>query len=51
MAPSWVAAPLAFIDWKDSRPETEFNFMFHRQAANKIVGISDATELFLGGSF
>ena len=30
-----------FSDWNDSRPETELNFKFYRQATNKIVGISD----------
>jgi len=30
-----------FADWNDSRPETELNFKFYRQATNKIVGISD----------
>jgi hypothetical protein len=38
-------------DWKDGRPETEFNFKFYRQATNKIVGISDKTAVFLQGFF
>ena len=36
-----------FADWKDGRPETEFNFKFYRQATNKIVGISDQAAAFL----
>jgi len=36
-----------FSDWKDGRPETEFNFKFYRQATNKIVGISDNAASFL----
>ena len=30
-----------FSEWNDSRPETELNFKFYRQATNKIIGISD----------
>lgn len=40
-----------FSDWKDSRPETELNFKFYRQATNKIVGISDETAAFLARFF
>jgi hypothetical protein len=40
-----------FSDWHDSRPETELNFKFYRQATNKIVGISDRTAAFLEGFF
>jgi hypothetical protein len=40
-----------FTDWNDSRPETELNFKFYRQATNKIVGISDETAAFLRGFF
>ncbi|MBZ9660682.1 hypothetical protein LB523_16635 [Mesorhizobium sp. ESP-6-4] len=40
-----------FKDWKDSRPETELNFKFYRQATNKIVGISDVTAAFLNCFF
>ena len=40
-----------FSDWNDSRPETELNFKFYRQATNKIVGISDETGAFLCGFF
>jgi len=36
-----------FSDWNDSRPETELNFKFYRQATNKIVGISDEAAAFL----
>ncbi len=36
-----------FSDWNDSRPETELNFKFYRQATNKIVGISDEAAEFL----
>jgi hypothetical protein len=38
-----------FSDWNDSRPETELNFKFYRQATNKIVGISDEAATFLRG--
>lgn len=38
-----------FTHWKDSRPETELNFKFYRQATNKIIGLSDATAKFLDG--
>src|SRR5207237_9302896 len=40
-----------FSDWNDSRPETELNFKFYRQATNKIVGISDKATAFLRGFF
>jgi hypothetical protein len=40
-----------FADWDDSRPETELNFKFYRQATNKIVGLSDRTAAFLGEFF
>jgi len=40
-----------FSDWNDSRPETELNFKFYRQATNKIVGISDAAAAFLSEFF
>ena len=36
-----------FSDWNDSRPQTELNFKFYRQATNKIVGISDESGAFL----
>src|SRR5580765_7259816 len=36
-----------FSEWNDGRPETELNFKFHRQATNKIVGISDEAAAFL----
>jgi hypothetical protein len=40
-----------FADWNDSRPETELNFKFYRQATNKIVGISDEAAACLRGFF
>jgi hypothetical protein len=40
-----------FSNWSDSRPETELNFKFYRQATNKIVGISDQAAAFLLGFF
>jgi hypothetical protein len=40
-----------FTAWNDGRPETELDFKFYRQATNKIVGISDAAETFLGEFF
>ena len=40
-----------FSDWNDSRPETELNFKFYRQATDKIVGISDEAAAFLRGFF
>ena len=40
-----------FSDWNDSRPETELNFKFYRQATNKIVGISDEAAAFLRAFF
>jgi hypothetical protein len=36
-----------FTNWNDSRPETELNFKFYRQATNKIIGISDEATAFL----
>jgi hypothetical protein len=30
-----------FTDWDDGKLETELSFKFHRQATNKIGGISD----------
>ena len=38
-------------DWNDGQPGTELNFKFHRQATNKIVGISDETAAFLSVFF
>jgi hypothetical protein len=38
-------------DWSDSRPGTELNFKFYRQATNKIVGISDKAASFLRKCF
>lgn len=35
----------------NGRPETDLNFKFHRQATNKIAGISDATAAFLDQFF
>ena len=40
-----------FTDWQDGRPETELNFKFYRQAANKVVGISDTAAAFLDEFF
>ena len=40
-----------FCNWNDSRPETELNFKFYRQATNKIVGISDDAAEFYADSF
>jgi hypothetical protein len=40
-----------FTDWNDSRPESELNFKFYRQATNKIIGISERTAAFLGEFF
>jgi hypothetical protein len=37
--------------WKDGQPGTELNFKFHRQATNKIVGISEEAAAFLDGFF
>jgi hypothetical protein len=37
----------SFSDWKVRWPETELGFKFHRQATNKIIGISDETVAFL----
>ena len=36
-----------FSEWNDSRPETELNFKFYRQATNKIIRISDKAAAFL----
>lgn len=38
-------------DWADGRPGTELNFKFHRQATNKIVGLSAEAAAFLDGFF
>ena len=40
-----------FRNWNDSRPETELNFKFYRQATDKIAGFSDACAAFLEGFF
>lgn len=40
-----------FTAWDDGRPETELNFKFHRQATNKIVGLSDAVATYLNTFF
>jgi hypothetical protein len=40
-----------FSRWNDSRPETELNFKFYRQATDKIIGISDEAAAFLRGFF
>ena len=40
-----------FSNWNDGRPETELNFKFHRQATNKIIGISNKAAAFLRGFF
>jgi hypothetical protein len=40
-----------FSEWNDSRPETELNFKFYRQATNKIIGISDKAAAVLCGFF
>ena len=40
-----------YSDWSDSRPETELNFKFYRQATDKIVGLSDEAAAFLAGFF
>jgi len=40
-----------FSRWSDTRPETELNFKFYRQATNKIVGLSGETAAFLRGFF
>ena len=40
-----------FSRWGDGRPETELNFKFHRQATNKIAGISSEATAFLRGLF
>jgi hypothetical protein len=41
----------SFTNWRDGRPETELNFKFHRQATDKIAGISDGAAAFLDGFF
>lgn len=38
-------------DRKDGQPGTELNFKFYRQAANKIIGITDAAAAFLNKCF
>ncbi len=38
-------------DWNDDRPGTELNFKLHRQATNKIVGISAGAASFLSNCF
>jgi hypothetical protein len=38
-------------NWEDGKPGTELNFKFYRQATNKIVGISEKAEAFLGRFF
>ncbi len=35
----------------ETRPGTELNFNFYRQATNKIAGISDEAAAFLRGFF
>jgi hypothetical protein len=40
-----------FSDWKDSRPETELNFKFYRQATNKICAVSERAAMFLSSRF
>ncbi len=40
-----------FREWGDSRPQTELNFKFYRQATNKIVGLSEAAASFLQAYF
>ncbi len=39
------------LDWNDGRPETELNFKLYRQTTDKIVGVSNSTELFLESFF
>ena len=41
----------SFCEWDDSRPETELNFKFYRQATNKIVGLSAEATAFLRSQF
>ena len=41
----------SFGNWDDGRPETELNFKFHRQATDKIVGLSDQAGAFLRSFF
>ena len=40
-----------FTAWSDGQPQTELNFRFYRQAANKIGGISPTTAAFLDTFF
>ncbi len=40
-----------FKGTKDARPESELAFKFYQQATDKIVGLSDATAVFLNGYF
>jgi hypothetical protein len=40
-----------YAHWGDSRPETELNFKFYRQATDKIAGISDEMAAFLATYF
>ena len=40
-----------FANWNDGRPETQLNFMFYRQATDKIVRLSDEAAAFLRGYF
>ena len=40
-----------FQNWNDHRSEAELNFKFHRQATNKIGGISSETTRFLDKYF
>ncbi len=40
-----------FTEWSDGRPETELNFKLYRQGTNKVVGISDATAIYLDAFF
>jgi hypothetical protein len=44
-----MCALTAFSAWHDGRPETEAGFMFHRQATNTIVGLSDKAVTHLRG--
>lgn len=40
-----------FADWQDSRPETELNFKFYRQATNKVAAISNEAAALLDSFF
>ncbi|MGH9725651.1 MAG: hypothetical protein ACRD41_11350 [Candidatus Acidiferrales bacterium] len=40
-----------FRDWTDGRRESGLNFKFYRQAANKIVGITDEAAAYLDQFF